>query len=111
MSVTASGGSDSLTPAQLGLAEEQNGIVYAPADRPTLTFRYDGQRLTVPGLPDFFRSGSDYERILKSARLRLGACVHDDAGAHCFVEGLEVAPDGFHCHWVGKGSATCTRPA
>jgi len=97
--------------AQLGLAEKENGIVYAPTDRPALTLRYDGRRLTVPGLPDFFRSGSDYERILKGARAMLGACVHDDAGAHWFLEGLEIAPDGFHCHWVGKGSATCIRPA
>jgi hypothetical protein len=97
--------------AQLGLAEQENGIVYAPAERSAMTLHYDGQRLTVPGVPDFFRAGSDYERILRRARLSLGACVHDDAGAHWFLDGLAVAPDGFHCHWVGKGSATCTRPA
>lgn len=97
--------------ARLGLAEQGNDIVYSPASKPAMTLRYDGQRLTVRGLPPFFEAGSDYERILKSARSSLGACVHDDAGAHWFLEGLEVAPDGFHCHWVGKGSATCTRPA
>jgi hypothetical protein len=97
--------------ARLGLAELENGIVYAPANRPTMTLRHDGRRLTVPGLPDYFRAGSEYESVLKMARLSLRACVHDDAGAHWFLEGLEVAPDGFHCHWVGKGSATCTRPA
>ncbi len=89
--------------AGLGLIEQESTLAYAPADRPVMVLRYDGRRLTVPGLPDFFRVGSDYELILKRVRLSLGACVHDDAGAHWFLEGLGIAPDGFHCHWVGKG--------
>jgi hypothetical protein len=96
---------------RLGLVQGQNGIAYEPADGPTMVLQYDGRRLTVSGLPDFFRPGSNYERVLKIARVSMGACVHDDAGAHWFLEGLEIAPDGFHCHWVGRGSATCTRPA
>lgn len=96
---------------RLGLGEQEDSIVYSPSGKPAMTLNYDGRRLTVRGIPEFFRAGSDYERILKGARLTLGACVHDDAGAHWFLEGLDIAPDGFHCHWVGKGSPTCTRPA
>jgi hypothetical protein len=94
----------------LGLGEAGNELIYAPANGSPMRLRYDGKRLTVPGLPDFFKAGSDYEKVLRGARQILGACVHDDAGAHWFLEGLEIAPDGFHCHWVGKGSPTCTRP-
>lgn len=97
--------------ALLGLTERANGVAYAPSNRQIMTLRYDGRRLTVLGLPDFFRLGSDYERVLKAARLILGACVYDDARAHWFLEGLEVAPDGFHCHWVGKASYACTHQA
>lgn len=97
--------------AQLDLTESGDDIVYAPTDGPALVLRYDGRQLTVPGVPEFFRPGSDYERILKIARSSLGACMHDDAGAHWFLDGMEVPPDGFHCHWIGRGSPTCTRPA
>ena len=95
---------------QLGLCEAGSELIYAPANGSPMRLRYDGKRLTVPGLPEFFKAGSDYEKVLKSARQLLVACVHDDSGAHWFLEGLEIAPDGFHCHWVGKGSANCTRP-
>jgi hypothetical protein len=96
---------------QLGLIEQDGALAYAPREGAVMALRYNGQRLTVTGLPEFFRAGSDYELMLKKVRQRLGACVHDDAGAHWFIEGLDLAPDGFHCHWVGKGSPTCTRPA
>lgn len=75
-----------------------------------MPLRYHGSRLTVAGLPEFFRGGSDYERAPKAIRSRLEACVHDDSGAHWFLEALPLAPDGFHSHWVGRGPATCTRP-
>jgi hypothetical protein len=94
----------------LGLSEIGNELTYAPANGLPMRLLYDGKRLTVRGLPDYFRAGSDYEQVLKRARQILQACVHDDAGAHWFLEGYEVPPDGFYCHWVGKGSPTCTRP-
>lgn len=87
-----------------------DGLIFTPTSGPEMTFRYDGSRLTIDGLPEFFRGGSEYERALRDIRLRLSACVHDDSGAHWFLENLPVAPDGFHSHWVGRGSATCTRP-
>jgi len=96
--------------AQLALCEVGDEVIYAPANGSRMPLRYDGKMLTVSGLPDFFKAGSDYEKVLKVARQILRACVHDDAGAHWFLEGLEIAPDGYHCHWVGKGSPTCTRP-
>lgn len=92
------------------LSRTPEGLAYMPAVGSVMELRYDGSRLTVAGLPAFFRGGSEYERELKAIRSRLGACVHDDSGAHWFVEGLAVAPDGFHSHWVGRGSPTCTRP-
>jgi hypothetical protein len=97
--------------AQLGLREEGVEFIYEPANGSPMPLRYDGQRLTVPGLPEYFKPGSDYEKLLKATRQRLRACVHDDGGAHWFLEGLEIAPDGFHSHFVGRGPATCTRPA
>jgi hypothetical protein len=87
-----------------------DGLVFTPSAGVPMPLRHDGTRLTVQGLPEFFRAGTEYERALKEIRLRLAACVHDDAGAHWFLEGLAIAPDGFHSHWVGRGSATCTRP-
>lgn len=92
------------------LYRTRDGLIFTPPGGSAMPLRYDGSRLTIDGLPEFFRGGSDYERALKDIRLRLGACVHDDSGAHWFLEGLTVAPDGFHSHWVGRGSATCTRP-
>ena len=87
-----------------------DGLVFTPPGGSAMPLRYDRSRLTIEGLPEFFRGGTEYERVLREIRLRLGACVHDDGGAHWFLEGLAVAPDGFHSHWVGRGSATCTRP-
>jgi hypothetical protein len=87
-----------------------DGLTYVSPDGGLMPLRYDSGRLIVPGRPEFFRMGSDYERVLKNAMRTLSACVHDDAGAHWFLEGLGLPPDGFHCHWVGRGSPTCTRP-
>lgn len=92
------------------LRRTPDGLVFTPPSGPAMPLRYDGSRLTIEGLPEFFRGGTEYEHMLREIRQRLGACVHDDAGAHRFLVGLAVAPDGFHCHWVGRGSATCTRP-
>jgi hypothetical protein len=94
-----------------GLSRNSEGLQFTPRQGPSMLLRYDGERLTVQGLPDYFRPGSEYELLLMSINFCLGACVHDDSGAHWFLNGLDKAPDGFVCHWVGKGSPTCTRPA
>ncbi|MGH8285931.1 MAG: hypothetical protein ACRETT_09210, partial [Steroidobacteraceae bacterium] len=91
------------------LSRTAEGMVFTPGEGTPMPLRYDGERLTVAGRPEFFRGGSQYEAILKAIHRALGACVHDDAGAHWFLP-LAVAPDGFHSHWVGRGSETCTRP-
>jgi hypothetical protein len=93
------------------LTRTRTGVVFAPLSRLPMSLRHDGERLIVEGVPDFFRAGSQHEQVLKLIRLMLRACVHDDSGAHWFLEGLAIAPDGFHNHWVGRGSPTCTRPA
>jgi hypothetical protein len=94
-----------------GLRRTQAGLEYVGPTGSPMVLRYDGSRLTVAGLPEFFAPGSATESALRDIRQRLGACVHDDGGAHWFLDGLALAPDGYHCHWVGAGSATCTRPA
>jgi hypothetical protein len=93
------------------LSRSPEGLEFTPKLGPSMSLRYDGERLTVQGLPDYFRPGSEYELALMSMNFCLGACVHDDSGAHWFLNGLDKAPDGFVCHWVGKGSPTCTRPS
>jgi hypothetical protein len=91
------------------LSRTSDGLLYTPTEGLTMPLRYEDGRLTVPGWPEFFRGGSEYEAVLKMIHRALGACVHDDGGAHWFLP-LALAPDGFHSHWVGRGSPTCTRP-
>lgn len=92
---------------------DKRSVEFVPATGEALSMSWDGQRLTIPGLPKFFRQGSEYADAMALLGRRFGACVHDDSNAHWFLEPLEVLkmpPDGFHCHWVGRGSPTCTRP-
>jgi len=92
------------------LGRVAGGLVFTPLIDTPMQMKFDGERLTIPGMPSYFKPGSDYVALLMRLRQLLSACVHDDAGAHWFLEGLDLAPDGFHCHWVGRGSATCTKP-
>ena len=89
-------------------------LEFEPATDRAMPIEWDGQCLTVPGLPEYFTLGSEYATWLKALARRLGACVHDDANAHWFIEPVAalggIAPDGFHCHWIGRGSEACTRP-
>jgi hypothetical protein len=103
---------DWLVRSDARLSSTPDGLLFCPSFGEPMPMRYDGARLTVPGLPEFFRTGSEYEGALKTYRIQLMACVHDDSNAHWFLIGpkLDLPPDGFHCHWVGWGSATCTRP-
>lgn len=91
---------------------DAQSVCAIPAGRGELALRWDGKRLIVPGRPEYFAAGSEYVDILRSLSRRLGACVHDDARAHWFLESphTPLPPDGFHCHWVGRGSATCNMP-
>lgn len=100
---------NALTSLDSRISSKSDGLEFAAAGGPPMALLYDGQRLVVEGRPEFFRRGSEYEAALKAIHRALGGCVHDDSGAHWFLP-LDVAPDGFHSHWVGRGAATCTRP-
>jgi hypothetical protein len=103
---------DRLISADPRLSRTPDGLLFVPSAGEPMRLRYDGARLTIQGLPEFFRSGSEYEGAMRTYRTQLGACVHDDSNAHWFLVGpkFDLPPDGYHCHWVGRGSATCTRP-
>ena len=94
------------------LRESVGGLEYTSGDGRAMPITFDGTRLSVSGLPEFFVAGSEFSDALKVIATTLRACVHDDANAHWFLEGtlFPTPPDGFHCHWIGRASATCTRP-
>ena len=102
---------DRLISTDSRLSRVPSGLLFTPGVGEPMLLRYDGAKLTVQGLPEFFRSGSEYEVAMRNYRTQLEACVHDDSNAHWFLVGpkLGLPPDGYHCHWVGQGSATCTR--
>ena len=79
-------------------------------DGATLDMRWDGNRLAMDGRPEHFHSDTEMADLIRQLAERLGACVHDDSDAHWFLPGLDVADDGFHSHWVGRGGPRCNRP-
>jgi hypothetical protein len=98
---------------RLTRTNDQN-FTFKPESGSPLVLRYDGRRISAPGSPEHFVLGSESATWMKALSRRLGACVHDDANAHWFVEPVAalggIPPDGFHCHWIGRAGPTCTRP-
>jgi hypothetical protein len=93
----------------LRLRRTESGVTFEPDKGEEMPLVFSDGRLTVEGLPQFFRKGSPYEEVLRMIRTALDACVHDDSNAHWFLPGLQIPDDGFHCHWVGAGSGKCIR--
>ena len=100
---------DEIAPIGPRIRRSDDGLTFRARDRIQCCFTTTVGDLPVEGRPEFFRARSDHEAVLKVIQKVLGACVHDDADAHWFVP-LDLAPDGFPCHWIGRASATCTRP-
>jgi hypothetical protein len=95
---------------EANLQRAESGLLYLAQSGKAMPLHYDGGRLLVPGLPEYFRAQGEFSDALKRIASRLGACVHDDSGAHWFLDELGMPPDGFQAHWIGRASATCTRP-
>lgn len=96
--------------AEPKLRRTDAGVEYVSDAAEAMPLTFDGARLIVPGLPNYFIGKSEFANALQRIGQQLRACVHDDSGAHWFLGGMGIPHDGFHSHWVGKGSATCTRP-
>jgi hypothetical protein len=93
---------------------DEKTIIATCNDKTEFSLRWDGQRLTVDGLPHLFKDGTEPAGLLAALSKRLGACVHDDANAHWFLTHLSLGPpipdDGFNCKWIGNAGPTCNRP-
>jgi hypothetical protein len=100
---------DAVVEADARLTWLGSTIIRATASDVTASIEWDGLRLTLDGLPEYFRSGSEMAGVIQNLALQLGACVHDDSNAHWFLPGLKIADDGFHSHWVGNAGPTCNR--
>lgn len=102
---------DAVVEADVQLTWLNATIIRATASDITASIEWDGQRLTLDGLPEYFHTSSEMSGVIQRLAQRLEACVHDDSNAHWFLPELEISDDGFHSHWIGSAGPTCNRRA
>lgn len=93
-----------------GLSIVDGGLQFRDETNRRVLLAYDGQRLSIDGTRQNFSRNAPCGDAVRRLALHLGACVHDDARAHWYLqgEGFGIPEDGFHSHWIGHAGERCT---